>query len=49
MIATMDNPSSTVEWALAEMLNELSTLEKATKEINQVVGNERLVQELDFS
>ncbi|XVF20427.1 hypothetical protein REPUB_Repub11eG0197700 [Reevesia pubescens] len=48
MIATVDNPSNAVEWALAEMLNQPGILEKATQEIDSVVGRERLVQESDF-
>ena len=48
MIATVDNPSNAVEWALAEMLNQPEILEKATQEIDSVVGRERLVQESDF-
>ncbi|EOY34704.1 hypothetical protein QUC31_018317 [Theobroma cacao] len=49
MIATVDNPSNAVEWALAEMLNQPEILEKATQEIEQVVGRGRLVQESDFA
>ncbi|XP_022728712.1 isoleucine N-monooxygenase 2-like [Durio zibethinus] len=48
MIATVDNPSNAFEWALAEMLNQPEILEKATMEIDSVVGRERLVQESDF-
>ncbi|XVE79890.1 hypothetical protein DITRI_Ditri14bG0093400 [Diplodiscus trichospermus] len=48
MIATVDNPSNAVEWGLAEMLNQPEILEKATQEIDSVVGRERLVQEYDF-
>ncbi|KAL7201325.1 hypothetical protein ACSBR1_033092 [Camellia fascicularis] len=49
MIATVDNPSNGVEWALAEMLNQPETLERATAELYRVVGKERLVQESDIS
>ncbi|KAK8581400.1 hypothetical protein V6N13_144426 [Hibiscus sabdariffa] len=48
MIATVDNPSNAVEWALAEMLNNPEILKKATEEIDRVVGKERLVEESDF-
>ncbi|KAE8655296.1 Isoleucine N-monooxygenase 2 [Hibiscus syriacus] len=48
MIATVDNPSNAVEWALAEMLNQPEILEKAAEEIDRVVGRERLVEETDF-
>ncbi|KAI4353211.1 hypothetical protein L6164_002177 [Bauhinia variegata] len=45
MIEVVDNPSNAVEWAIAEMLNKPELLEKATEEIDEVVGKERLVQE----
>ncbi|CAH2075720.1 unnamed protein product, partial [Thlaspi arvense] len=48
MLATVDNPSNAVEWALAEMLNKPETLEKAMEELDRVVGRERLVQESDL-
>ncbi|KAJ4976575.1 hypothetical protein NE237_001681 [Protea cynaroides] len=46
--ASVDNPSNAIEWALAEMINQPEMLQKATEEINQVVGKERLVQESDI-
>ncbi|CAL5427008.1 unnamed protein product [Camellia sinensis] len=49
MIATVDNPSNGVEWALAEMLNQHETLKRAMAELDRVVGKERLVQEFDIS
>ena len=49
MIATVDNPSNGVEWALAEMLNQPETLKRAMAELDRVVGKERLVQESDIS
>ena len=49
MIATVDNPSNAVEWALAEMINQPEILEKAIEELDRVVGKERLVEESDFS
>ncbi|KAL7173971.1 hypothetical protein ACSBR2_033263 [Camellia fascicularis] len=49
MIATVDNPSNAVEWALAEMINQSETLERAVEELDRVVGKERLVQESDLS
>ncbi|GJN03235.1 hypothetical protein PR202_ga20657 [Eleusine coracana subsp. coracana] len=47
-IATVDNPSNAVEWALAEMVNNPELLAKAVEEIERVVGRERLVQESDI-
>ncbi|MED6125887.1 hypothetical protein PIB30_072869 [Stylosanthes scabra] len=48
MIATVDNPSNAFEWGLAEMLNQPEILQKATEEIDSVVGKERQVQESDI-
>ncbi|XP_044487259.1 phenylalanine N-monooxygenase CYP79D16-like [Mangifera indica] len=49
MLATVDNPSNAVEWAIAEMINQPEMLQKAIEELDSVVGKERLVQESDFS
>ncbi|KAK9940915.1 hypothetical protein M0R45_017548 [Rubus argutus] len=49
MIATVDNPSNAFEWALAEMINQPELLQKATEELDAVVGRERLVDESDLS
>ncbi|CAN0920060.1 Valine N-monooxygenase 1 [Linum grandiflorum] len=48
MIATVDNPSNAVEWAMAELINQPDLLAKATGEIDRVVGKDRLVQESDI-
>ncbi|KAK6271530.1 hypothetical protein POUND7_008628 [Theobroma cacao] len=48
MLATVDNPSNAVEWAMAEMINQPEILLKAVEEIDAVVGKERLVQEADI-
>ncbi|XP_071918970.1 phenylalanine N-monooxygenase CYP79D16-like [Coffea arabica] len=48
MFATVDNPSNAVEWALAEMPNQPEMLQKATEELDAVVGKDRLVQESDL-
>ncbi|EOY20105.1 Cytochrome p450 79a2, putative [Theobroma cacao] len=48
MLATVDNPSNAVEWAMAEMINQLETLLKAVEEIDSLVGKERLVLEADI-
>nr|XP_043614114.1 isoleucine N-monooxygenase 1-like [Erigeron canadensis] len=48
MIATIDNPSNAVEWAMAEMINEPSLLERAVKELDNIVGCNRLVEESDL-
>ncbi|XP_040378369.1 tyrosine N-monooxygenase-like [Oryza brachyantha] len=47
MIATVDNPSNAVEWALAEMMNKPEVMRKAMEELDAVVGRDRLVQERD--
>lgn len=48
MMATVDNPSNAVEWALSEMIKQPELLQKATLELDQVVGKQRLVQESDI-
>ncbi|KAM7496362.1 hypothetical protein LguiA_020776 [Lonicera macranthoides] len=48
MIATVDNPSNAIEWAIAEMINRPGTLQRAIEELDRVVGTHRLVQESDL-
>ncbi|KAI3903124.1 hypothetical protein MKW92_030423 [Papaver armeniacum] len=48
IMATVDNPSNTVEWAMAEMINQPDILRRATDEIDTVVGKSRWVQESDI-
>ncbi|PSR86239.1 Isoleucine N-monooxygenase [Actinidia chinensis var. chinensis] len=48
MLAAVDNPSNAVEWALAEMINQPETLQRATEELDRVVGKHRMVQESDL-
>ncbi|KAL0558845.1 hypothetical protein IC582_003427 [Cucumis melo] len=47
-IATIDNPSNAVEWAMAELINQPEVLKKVVDELDNVVGKERLVQEYDI-
>ncbi|KFK43335.1 hypothetical protein AALP_AA1G111500 [Arabis alpina] len=47
-IAAIDNPANNMEWTLAEMLKSPEILTKAMKELDQVVGKDRLVQESDI-
>ncbi|XP_056844356.1 dihomomethionine N-hydroxylase-like [Raphanus sativus] len=47
-VATIDNTMNNVEWTIAEMLNNPEILEKATNELDVVVGKNRLVQESDI-
>ncbi|XBI97689.1 hypothetical protein VPH35_018017 [Triticum aestivum] len=48
VLAAVDNPSNAVEWALAEMINRPEIMQKATDELDAVVGKDRLVQESDI-
>ena len=48
MLATVDNPSNAAEWAMAEMINEPSIMQKAVEEIDRVVGRHRFVLESDL-
>nr|BAJ95115.1 predicted protein [Hordeum vulgare subsp. vulgare] len=46
--AGTDTTSSTVEWALAELIRHPDVLKKLQQELDDVVGNERLVTESDL-
>nr|XP_016508901.1 PREDICTED: phenylalanine N-monooxygenase-like [Nicotiana tabacum] len=48
MLATLDNPSYAVEWTTKEMLNQPKIMRRAIEEIDNVIGNNRLVQESDM-
>ncbi|KAL0539801.1 hypothetical protein IC582_024022 [Cucumis melo] len=47
-LASIDNPSNAVEWALAELLNQPKIIQKAVEELDKVIGRDRLVQECDI-
>ncbi|KFK37030.1 hypothetical protein AALP_AA4G203000 [Arabis alpina] len=47
-VATIDNTMNNVEWTIAELLNHPEILEKATNELDMVVGKGRFVQESDI-
>ncbi|GJZ58293.1 valine N-monooxygenase 1-like protein [Tanacetum coccineum] len=47
-LATFDNPSNGIEWAMAEMINQPRIIEKAIQELDSVVGIDRWVQEYDL-
>ena len=47
--AGADTSSSTVEWAMAELLSNPKTMEKAQAEIDHVIGQKGIVQESDIS
>nr|GFA15551.1 cytochrome P450 93A3-like [Tanacetum cinerariifolium] len=48
IVAGTDTSASTLDWALAELINHPNIMKKAAKEIYQVVGKDRLVQESDI-
>ena len=48
MIATIDNPSNAIEWAMGEMIKEPMILKRAIKELDHEVGRDRLVEERDL-
>nr|BAF49324.1 flavonoid 3'-hydroxylase [Lobelia erinus] len=48
-IAGTDTSSSTVEWALAELIRHPKILAQAQQELDEVVGRDRLVSESDLS
>uniref|UniRef100_A0A7N0UZA3 Cytochrome P450 n=1 Tax=Kalanchoe fedtschenkoi TaxID=63787 RepID=A0A7N0UZA3_KALFE len=47
-MASTDNVANSVEWVLAELLSQPELMRKAVKEVDEVVGKERLVQESDI-
>ncbi|KAK9170150.1 hypothetical protein Syun_002290 [Stephania yunnanensis] len=47
-LAGTDTSAITIEWALAELINNQPILEKAREEIDKVVGKNRLVEETDI-
>ncbi|KAK9116919.1 hypothetical protein Sjap_015866 [Stephania japonica] len=47
-LAGTETAAITIEWALAELINNQPILEKAREEINKVVGKSRLVEESDI-
>ncbi|RVX00943.1 Geraniol 8-hydroxylase [Vitis vinifera] len=47
--AGTDTTSSTVEWAMAELLNNPNLMAKARSELGKVVGKEKMVEESDIS
>ncbi|KAL3743162.1 hypothetical protein ACJRO7_018460 [Eucalyptus globulus] len=48
-VAGTDTTSSTLEWAMAELLHSPEKLSKAQAELDQVIGNGNLVDELDIA
>ncbi|KAK2440578.1 isoleucine N-monooxygenase [Trifolium repens] len=48
MMAMVDSPSNVVEWILVEMLNQPELFQKATEELDNIVGKDRIVQESDI-
>nr|XP_043607497.1 flavonoid 3'-monooxygenase-like [Erigeron canadensis] len=47
--AGTDPPASTVEWAMAELIRQPKILKEAREELDKVVGQDRLVTELDLN
>ncbi|ESW27239.1 hypothetical protein PHAVU_003G185500 [Phaseolus vulgaris] len=46
--AGTDTPSSTIEWAMAELIRNPRSMVRVRQEIDSVVGEDRLVTELDL-
>ncbi|KAL6322560.1 hypothetical protein AAG906_009870 [Vitis piasezkii] len=47
--AGTDTTSSTVEWAMAELLNNPKAMAKARSELDEVIGKDMIVEESDIS
>ncbi|XP_042037555.1 cytochrome P450 71AU50-like [Salvia splendens] len=48
LLGAMDSPSSTVEWILTELLRNPAVMKKLQREMEQVVGLDRMVEEADL-
>lgn len=48
IISVVDNPSNIVEWGMLHMMKEPRFLGLATKELDKIVGKNRLVEESDL-
>ncbi|KAK2975527.1 hypothetical protein RJ640_000977 [Escallonia rubra] len=48
-VAGTDTTSSTLEWAMAEVLRNPGTMEKAKEELEQVIGKGKILEESDVS
>lgn len=44
-----DTSATTIEWAITELLKQPHLIEKATEELDRVIGKERWVEEDDYS
>ncbi|KAK6151237.1 hypothetical protein DH2020_016169 [Rehmannia glutinosa] len=49
LIAGIDTSANTIEWAMSALLNHPEKLQKAKIEIDNLVGNDRLVNESDLT
>ncbi|CAI8597050.1 unnamed protein product [Vicia faba] len=48
VLGGVDNPSHSAEFAISEMINQPELLQRATEELDNIVGKQRLVQESDI-
>ena len=46
-MAGTDTPAITMEWTMAELINNPRVMEKARQELDAVVGKNKLVEESD--
>ncbi|KAM0013339.1 putative tyrosine N-monooxygenase [Helianthus debilis subsp. tardiflorus] len=48
MIASIDNSSNAIEWAITEMINKPMILKRVVEELDHVVGRQKLVEDCDL-
>lgn len=48
LVASMDTSSTTIEWVLSELMRHPHVMKKVRKELEDVVGLERMVEESDL-
>lgn len=47
-VDVIDNPLNVVEWSMSQMIRESRILDRAVKELDEIVGKKRAIQELDL-
>lgn len=48
LVAISETSASTMEWAVSLLLNHPEAMHKAREEIDKIMGQDRLVNELDL-
>ncbi|XP_023769582.1 trimethyltridecatetraene synthase [Lactuca sativa] len=49
IVGATDTTTTTIEWAMSELIKQPHLIKKATEELDRVIGKERWLQETDFT